>query len=52
MLERARASGTTFYREPFVRFEGRREEHLTFFLKDPSNNLLEFKYYLDSKMMY
>lgn len=27
------------------RFSGTRLEHLSFFLKDPSNNLLEFKYY-------
>ncbi len=52
MLERARASGASFYREPFVRFEGRPEEHWTFFLQDPSNNLIEFKFYLDSKMMH
>jgi extradiol dioxygenase family protein len=34
------------------RFEGRVEEHLTFVLKDPSNNLLEFKFYRDPRMMY
>jgi extradiol dioxygenase family protein len=34
------------------RFEGLIEEHLTFVLKDPSNNLLEFKYYHDPRMMY
>jgi hypothetical protein len=34
------------------RFEGMVEEHLTFVLKDPSNNLLEFKYYHDPRMMY
>lgn len=41
-----------FFKEPFSRFEGKIEEHETFFLKDPSNNLLEFKYYYDSRMMY
>lgn len=41
-----------FYRKPFVRFEGLAEEHITFFLIDPSNNLLEFKYYNDPRMMY
>ena len=41
-----------FFKEPMVRFEGRREEHLTFFLIDPSNNLLEFKYYHDESMVY
>ncbi|KTD42169.1 VOC family protein [Legionella parisiensis] len=28
-----------------IRFKGTRIEHQSFFLKDPSNNLLEFKYY-------
>jgi hypothetical protein len=35
-----------------TRFEGLPEEHLTFVLRDPSNNLLEFKHYLDPRMMY
>jgi extradiol dioxygenase family protein len=41
-----------FFREPFTRFEGMVEEHQTFFLVDPSNNLLEFKWYRDEHMMY
>ena len=40
------------YRDVQSRFEGLVEEHLTFVLKDPSNNLLEFKYYHDPRMMY
>jgi len=34
------------------RFEGLAEEHFTFVLRDPSNNLIEFKHYLDPRMMY
>ena len=34
------------------RFEGRVEEHLTFVLRDPSGNLIEFKHYRDPRMMY
>jgi extradiol dioxygenase family protein len=34
------------------RFKDRVEEHLTFVLRDPSNNLLEFKHYRDPRMMY
>ena len=34
------------------RFEGKVEEHLTFVLRDPSGNLIEFKHYLDPRMMY
>lgn len=41
-----------FFQELSTRFAGKAEEHLTFFLIDPSNNLLEFKYYLDERMMY
>lgn len=35
-----------------LRFEGLAEEHLTIVLRDPSNNLLEFKHYLDRRMAY
>jgi len=37
---------------PALRFEGTVEEHITFVLKDPSANLLEFKWYRDPRMMY
>lgn len=52
LLEKARAAGVEVWREPFQRFAGKREEHTTFFLKDPSNNLLEFKHYPDPAMMF
>jgi uncharacterized protein len=38
--------------DTFHRFEGRVEEHEAFVLADPSNNLLEFKYYADPRTMY
>lgn len=41
-----------FFAEPTRRFVGLVEEHWTFLLIDPSNNLLEFKHYLDPRMMY
>ncbi|HZG72124.1 MAG TPA: VOC family protein [Chondromyces sp.] len=41
-----------FFQELKVRFSGKKEEHLTFFLVDPANNLLEFKYYHDIRMVY
>lgn len=41
-----------FYQTEMVRFKGKQEEHITFFLIDPSNNLLEFKYYHDIDMVY
>ena len=44
--------GLPFYAKVSTRFEGRVEEHLTFVLADPSNNLIEFKHYRDPRMMY
>ena len=35
-----------------TRFEGTPEEHRTFVLRDPFDNLLEFKHYRDPRMMY
>ena len=45
LADRAKNKGLRFYREPGLRFEGTRIEHSTFFLEDPSHNLLEFKHY-------
>ena len=41
-----------FFRDLSARFEGLVEEHRTFVLIDPSQNLLEFKHYNDPRMMY
>jgi extradiol dioxygenase family protein len=40
-----------FFAKPFIRFEGKPEEHRSFMLLDPSNNILEFKFYRNSEMM-
>jgi extradiol dioxygenase family protein len=45
LADRATSKGLTFYQHPRVRFPGTRIEHHTFFLEDPSHNLLEFKHY-------
>jgi len=45
LVDRARQQDLEFYREPMVRYPGQVLEHDTFFLRDPSGNLLEFKYY-------
>jgi extradiol dioxygenase family protein len=45
MADRAKAKNLRFFREPSRRYPGTRIEHCTFFLEDPSHNLLEFKYY-------
>lgn len=52
MKQNAQAKGLPFFKEPFTRFSGKREEHRAFFLLDPSNNLLEFKWYNDPEMMH
>ena len=41
-----------FFRAVQPRFAGTVEEHLTFVLRDPSDNLIEFKHYRDPRMMY
>jgi uncharacterized protein len=41
-----------FFADVSVRFGGLVEEHVTFVLRDPSGNLLEFKHYRDPRMMY
>lgn len=52
VLKNALSLNLPKYAEPVTRFAGLREEHLTFFLIDPSNNLIEFKHYHDPEMMY
>ena len=41
-----------FFRDVSTRFGGTAEAHRTFVLRDPSDNLLEFKHYADPRMMY
>jgi extradiol dioxygenase family protein len=52
LLEQAQSNGLSFYQQPRVRFPGTRIEHHTFFLEDPSGNLLEFKYYLHESAIF
>jgi uncharacterized protein len=52
LLQKAQEQELPFFQKLMVRFQGRREEHITFFLVDPANNLLEFKYYDDVNMVY
>jgi len=41
-----------FHIEPKIRFPNSPLEHHSFFIKDPSNNLLEFKYYKHSLAIF
>ena len=45
-------NGVDFLLPITTRFEGLPEVHSTFFLKDPSNNVLEFKFYPNKEMMH
>lgn len=47
LYEQAKKSGAPFYKDLFERFREKTGWHWTFFLIDPSNNLIEFKYYHD-----
>jgi extradiol dioxygenase family protein len=49
---RLRAAGIEFFKDVFVRFPDQPEEHWAFFVRDPSNNLVEFKCYQNDEMMY
>ena len=52
IVDRARAHGLKFYQHPRRRFPGTRLEHQTFFLEDPSHNLLEFKHYTHNSAIF
>ncbi len=52
LADRAKVNGLTFYQQPRVRFSGTRIEHRTFFLEDPSGNLLEFKFYTHESAIF
>jgi extradiol dioxygenase family protein len=41
-----------FFKDQFTRFRGKKEEHQSFLLSDFSNNILEFKWYIDPQCMY
>ncbi len=52
LVDRAKAKGLSFYQQPRVRFPSTRVEHRTFFLEDPSHNLLEFKHYTHESAIF
>jgi len=45
LWQRVQEKGLAIYQSAKIRFPGELIEHSTFFLKDPFDNLLEFKYY-------
>ena len=52
IANRAKEKQLSFYQQPSLRFPNKQIEHHTFFLKDPFYNLLEFKYYLHSEVIF
>ncbi len=52
LAARAEAQGLCFRQRPRVRFPGEPTEHRTFFLEDPSGNLLEFKHYTHAEAVF
>jgi hypothetical protein len=50
--ERLRRAGVTFLIEPYLRFAGLAGEQKTMFVRDPSDNALEFKAFRDERMIF
>ncbi len=50
--ELAKLRKIDFFQEVSTRFEGTAEAHQTFVLRDPFDNLIEFKHYRDPRMAY
>lgn len=44
--------GLEIFEKNFTRFKGQHSEHETFFLKDPSNNVIEFKWYKNKDAIF
>ncbi|MEL7007578.1 MAG: VOC family protein [Cyanobacteria bacterium J06643_13] len=52
LCDRAQAQKLTFYGQPKLRFPQQQIEHHCFFLEDPFFNLLEFKHYSNSEVIF
>lgn len=52
LADLASTNGLAFYQQPRLRYPGTRIEHRTFFLEDPSHNLLEFKHYTHESAIF
>jgi len=52
VYERAKKQGTPFFEERFERYQNKPGWHHSFFLIDPSNNLIEVKYYVNKSDIY
>ena len=52
LVLRAQQHQLKFYTQPKLRFEGLPLEHRTFFLEDPFQNLMEFKFYRNAEVIF
>ena len=52
LYQLCRQRDVPLYSDVSLRFEGKVEVHQTFVACDPSSNLIEFKHYVDHRMMY
>lgn len=52
LYARAKTDRLPFFEDLFVRYHNKPEEHHTFFLQDPSNNLIEFKWYKNRESIF
>ena len=52
LCDRAQQQQLQFYQQPKRRFPGQVTEHCTFFLQDPFDNLMEFKFYVDPEAIF
>lgn len=52
LVDRAEKHQLSFYQPPRLRFPGQALEHFTVFLEDPFHNLLEFKHYRNSEVIF
>lgn len=52
LADKLRAAEIDFVIEPYVRFEGQPGEQGTFFVRDPSGNVLEFKTFRDIASLF
>lgn len=52
LLMRVRQQQIALYQSPKHRFAGTPLDHQTFFLSDPFNNLMEFKFYADQSAIF
>ena len=52
LCSRLKKNNTEFIIEPNIRFKNKKGEQATLFIKDPSNNVLEFKAFKDDSMIF